>query len=160
MLAELKDNQLVVRTQLGGPEEMFIIPDVTLTDGEPHLLHVSNFFSPFFVFTSCGKNYFIIHVFPEFPHNLLIFPSQQVKRINNDLEIYVDNEQVLNATLQHGGNLEAQVLYLGGVPDGSHTRAKRQLGVSNITVTVTRPHFKGTLQDIRVSNVLMKMDKD
>lgn len=114
LLAELKDNQLVVRTQLGGPEEMFIIPDVTLTDGEPHLLHV--------------------------------------KRINNDLEIYVDNEQVLNATLQHGGNLEAQVLYLGGVPDGSHTRAKRQLGVSNITVTVTRPHFKGTLQDIRLSN--------
>ncbi|XP_042205015.1 protein crumbs-like [Homarus americanus] len=75
-----------------------------------------------------------------------------VKRINNDLEVNVDNELVLNATLTYGGDLTAQVLYLGGVPETTSGRVKRQLGVTNFTATVTRPHFKGTLQDIRLSN--------
>lgn len=75
-----------------------------------------------------------------------------VKRINNEVEVYVDNGQVLNSSLLYGGNLDAQVLYLGGVPDNYHSRFKRQLGVSNFTTTVTRIHFKGILQDIRLSN--------
>ncbi|XP_068222449.1 protein crumbs isoform X2 [Palaemon carinicauda] len=75
-----------------------------------------------------------------------------VKRINNEVEVYVDNTQVLNSSLAFGGNLDAQVLYLGGVPDNYHSRIKRQLGVTNFTTTVTRVNFKGILQDIRLSN--------
>lgn len=76
----------------------------------------------------------------------------QVKRISSELEVDVDNTLVLNTTLAYSGDLIAQVLYLGGVPEDTTGRVKRQLGVSNFTTTVTRPHFKGTLQDIRVSS--------
>ncbi|XP_050730772.1 protein crumbs-like isoform X2 [Eriocheir sinensis] len=115
ILAELVQGRLVLRVLLGGhQEELFTVADVSLVDGESHLLHV--------------------------------------KRINLELEVSVDHLLVLNTTLQHGGDLLAHVLYLGGVPRDSSTRVKRQLGVSNFTTTVTRPHFKGTLQDIRLSN--------
>ncbi|KAK3862830.1 hypothetical protein Pcinc_031333, partial [Petrolisthes cinctipes] len=77
-----------------------------------------------------------------------------VKRLGNELEVRVDSSVVLNATLVYGGDLQAHVLYLGGIPEepANLSRVKRQLGVSNFTTTITRPHFKGTLQDIRVSN--------
>lgn len=122
LLAQLVSGDLVLRIMLDGPEETFTITDLVLTDGEPHLLHV--------------------------------------QRINSDVAVYVDNILVLNTSLVFGGSLDAQVLYLGGIPDdpssrnsdGTLSRSKRQLGVSNFTTTVTRPHFKGTLQDIRLSN--------
>lgn len=79
---------------------------------------------------------------------------QQVKRINSEVEVSVDSDLVLNTSLMYSGDLVAQVLYLGGVPEDSGSgRIKRQLGVSNFTTTVTRPHFKGTLQDIRVRSL-------
>ena len=81
-----------------------------------------------------------------------LFP--QVKRIHQELEISVDDSLVLNTTLQHSGDLLAHVLYLGGIPEDSPSRVKRQLGVTNFTTSVTRPHFKGTLQDIRVRSVV------
>lgn len=115
ILAELVEGMLMVRVLLSGPEEeVFSIMDVSLVDGESHLLHV--------------------------------------KRINQELEVSVDQSLVLNTTLQNNGDLTAHVLFLGGVPEDAPTRVKRQLGVSNFTTSVTRPHFKGTLQDIRLSN--------
>lgn len=83
----------------------------------------------------------------------MLIPFKQVKRVNSELEVSVDAALVLNTSLLYSGDLLAQVLYLGGVPEDTSTgtRVKRQLGVSNFTTTVTRPHFKGTLQDIRVS---------
>lgn len=42
ILAELVDGMLKVRVLLSGPEEeVFSIMDVSLVDGEAHLLHVS-----------------------------------------------------------------------------------------------------------------------
>ncbi|XP_071550303.1 protein crumbs isoform X2 [Panulirus ornatus] len=114
ILAELKESDLIIRVLLDGPEEIFTIKGLSLSDGDPHLLHV--------------------------------------KRINSELEVNVDHKLVLNTTLSYSGDLIAQVLYLGGVPEDTAGRVKRQLGVSNFTTTVTRPHFKGTLQDIRLSN--------
>ncbi|KAK7080255.1 DNA repair protein Rad9,Rhp9, partial [Halocaridina rubra] len=114
LLAQLVNGELVIRILLDGPEETFAVSHLTLTDGDPHLLHV--------------------------------------KRINKDVNAYIDNTMVLNTSLVNGGNLEAHVLYLGGVPDAASPRIKRQLGVTNFTTSVTRPHFKGTLQDIRLSN--------
>ncbi|XP_045615647.2 protein crumbs [Procambarus clarkii] len=114
IIVELKNGKLVTRILLDGPEEVFTIEGLTLSDGDPHLLHV--------------------------------------KRIRNELEVNVDNVLVLNTTLTYGGDLQAQVLYLGGVPQTTLARVKRQLGVTNFTTTITRPNFKGTLQDIRLSN--------
>ena len=91
---------------------------------------------------------FYSHSYPRLTTSF--FLSLQVKRINHELEVSVDQSLVLNTTLQTSGDLTAHVLFLGGVPENSPTRVKRQLGVSNFTTSVTRPHFKGTLQDIRV----------
>ncbi|CAL4154580.1 unnamed protein product, partial [Meganyctiphanes norvegica] len=74
-----------------------------------------------------------------------------VVRIQNNLKVYMDHELVLDQELENGGELQARVLYLGGVPS-SAPRVKRQLGVSNVSLGVHRPNFKGVLQDVRVSN--------
>ena len=73
--------------------------------------------------------------------------------------MYVDQELVLDTELDNDGDLQARVLYLGGVPSSApHVkrqlgpRIKRQLGVSNVNIGVYRPNFKGVLQDVRVSN--------
>ena len=84
-----------------------------------------------------------------------------MKREENSLVVYVDEEMILNETLQYNGDLLAEVLYLGGLPQGQarfkrSDRIKRQLGISSTTVNsvttvVTGRPFKGTLTDIRVS---------
>ena len=43
IIAELAEARLVLRVKLQGPEEQFTADDVYINDGEPYLLHVSNY---------------------------------------------------------------------------------------------------------------------
>ena len=86
-----------------------------------------------------------------------------MKRDERDLQVFVDEKIYLNETMNMNGDLVAEVLYLGGLPQGnarfkrSKNRQKRQTGetaiISNVSTVVSGTSFKGTLQDIRVSTV-------
>lgn len=74
-----------------------------------------------------------------------------MERNEDRLLVNIDENNYLNATLLHNGDLHAQILYLGGIPVGSSHRVRRQLGVSIVdSEEGLNKHFKGVLQDIRV----------
>ncbi|XP_076046639.1 cell polarity complex component crumbs isoform X2 [Oratosquilla oratoria] len=86
-----------------------------------------------------------------------------VQKVESALQVSIDNKIHFSEVIEQQGVLHAHVLYLGGLPQNSSfryrrelddiwSRVKRQLGVSNVTANVIRPNFKGILQDVRLSN--------
>ena len=65
--------------------------------------------------------------------------------------VRINDKVELNKTLLYDADLEAEILYLGGIPNQTPNRVKRQLGIQFESYNDTNMHFKGVIQDVRVS---------